>query len=221
MTPAFILHRRPYQNTSLLLECFVAGTGRLPLIAKGAARSRLKAELQQFQPLSIDWRGRGEVRTLVNAEITDRPLPLSGRKLYCGLYVNELLTRLLPREECHDGLFESYWKTLVTLAHIDDIDWQLRLFELRLLHELGYGLALTRTIDGREVDMDGSYAYTPDQGFAPAQNGNSSVSGATLLALQEGVWQERRHRVEARNLMRRVLDHHLGHRPLKSRELFQ
>ena len=221
MNPAFILHRRPFQNTSLLLEFFIAGTGRLPLIAKGAARSKLRAELQQFQPLSIDWRGRGEVRTLVNAEPTDRPLALSGRKLYCGFYINELLTRLLPREERHDALFESYWRTLVMLAHVDDIDWQLRLFEIRLLHELGYGLALTRTVDGREIEAEGRYLFTPDLGFTLAGHGNPAVSGATLQALHQGSWHERWQRVEARDLMRRVLDHHLGHRPLKSRELFQ
>jgi len=85
MMPAFVLHRRPYQNTSLLLECFVAGCGRLPLVAKGAARSKLKAELQPFQPLAIDWRGRGEVKTLTGAETTDKPLALHGKRLYCGL----------------------------------------------------------------------------------------------------------------------------------------
>lgn len=220
MTPAFILHRRPFQNTSFLLDCFIAGTGRLPLVAKGAGRSRLKAELQQFQPLAIDWRGRGEVKTLISAEPTDKPLPLAGKKLYCGLYLNELLTRLLPREASHDSLFENYWKTLVTLEHVDDVDWQLRLFEINMLDALGYALPLTQTLDGESVSPDSRYLYTPDAGFRPTENGNQGTSGATLLALHEGVWQDTGQRREARDLMRHVLDHHLGHKPLKSRELF-
>ena len=220
MTPAFVLHRRPYQNTSLLLECFVAGSGRLPLVAKGAARSKLKAELQPFQPLAIDWRGRGEVRTLTAAETTDKPLALHGKRLYCGLYLNELLTRLLPREERHDGLLEAYWKSLVTLVHVEDIDWQLRLFELRLLDELGYGLQLSSTANGDAIISERRYLYTPDAGFTPADPGNSGVSGATLHALHNGAWNTRMERREARDLMRTVLDHHLGHRPIRSRELF-
>lgn len=220
MTPAFVLHRRPYQNTSLLLDCFIAGTGRLPLVAKGAARSRLKAELQPFQPLSVDWRGRGEVRTLIRAETTDKPLALHGKRLYCGLYLNELLTRLLPREERHDGLLEAYWKSLVTLVHVEDIDWQLRLFELRLLDELGYGLQLSTTAEGEAISREKRYLYNADYGFMPTERGSAGVSGATLHALGSGAWSERTERLEARDLMRAVLDHHLGHRPLKSRELF-
>ena len=220
MMPAFVLHRRPYQNTSLLLDCFVAGCGRLPLVAKGAARSKLKAELQPFQPLAIDWRGRGEVKTLTEAETTDKPLALHGKRLYCGLYLNELLTRLLPREERHDGLLEAYWKSLVSLVHVEDIDWQLRLFELRLLDELGYGLQLAVTADGEAISKEQRYHFTPDHGFTPTGHGNAGVSGATLHALCHGAWSERIERLEARDLMRTVLDHHLGHRPLKSRELF-
>jgi len=108
----------------------------------------------------------------------------------------------------------------VSLVHVEDIDWQLRLFELRLLDELGYGLELTVTADGEVISEGRRYLYTPDHGFMLTGRGNEGVSGATLHALKNGAWNARMARLEARDLMRTVLDHHLGHRPLKSRELF-
>ncbi|HBH36525.1 MAG TPA: DNA repair protein RecO, partial [Gammaproteobacteria bacterium] len=97
MRAAFLLHRRPYRDTSLLLECLIAGEGRMPLIARGAAKGRLKGILQPFQPLMLKWRGRGEVMTLTHAEAAEKPVDLKKKLLYCGFYLNELLMRLLPR----------------------------------------------------------------------------------------------------------------------------
>lgn len=223
---AFVLHRRDYGNTSLLLEVFAAGRGRFPAIAKGARRPRhpTSALLQPFQPLWLDAIGRGEVLTLTRVEAAAPPIGLLGRPLLCGFYLNELLVRLLGREDPHDPLFAFYHAALTGLACGDDLESVLRQFEIRLLDELGYALALDVEADGdRPVVPDGAYVLVPGQGMRPAQADDRAdrVSGATLLALAQGDRLAPHQLREARALLRRLLEPHLGGRPLKSRELFR
>ena len=223
---AFVLHRRDYSNTSLLLDIFARGQGRFSAIAKGARRkgNPASALLQPFQPLWLAALGRGEVRTLIRTEEADRPFALAGRRLLGGFYLNELLVRLLGRYDPHDRLFDDYWAALARLANADDFDTLLRRFELRLLDALGYGLTLDRTFDGGgSVQAERSYILELDLGVRQALDGEPGVrlSGATLLALTHGVCLESGQRREARRLLRRILEPHLGGRPLRSRELYQ
>ncbi|MEA3302418.1 MAG: DNA repair protein RecO [Pseudomonadota bacterium] len=222
MRAAFLLHRRPYQNSSLLLECLVAGEGRMPLIARGAAKGRLKGTLQPFQPLTLQWRGRGEVMTLTHAEAAEKPLDLKKKVLYCGFYLNELLMRLLPRGDACDNLMQLYWKTLLHLKYSEHPDWELRRFELQLLQETGYGVILDTTCEGEPVSSNESYSYTIGQGVTQGcSEADVLIQGKTLLALHQGEWRHARERHEAKLLMRRLIDHSLDYKPLKSRELFR
>ena len=222
MQAAFLLHRRPYRNTSLLLECLIAGEGRMPLIARGAAKGRLKGTLQPFQPLTLQWRGRGEVMTLTHAEAAEKPLELKKKLLYCGFYLNELLMRLLPRGDACDNLMQNYWKTLLHLKYSEYPDWELRRFELLLLQEIGYGVVLDTTCEGEPVSSDKMYVYKTGRGVTQDCSGAEEViHGATLLAMHHGEWRHGRERHEAKLLMRRLIDHSLDYKPLKSRELFR
>ncbi len=222
MRAAFLLHRRPYRDTSLLLECLVAGEGRMPLIARGAANGRLKGTLQPFQPLMVKWRGRGEVMTLTHAETAEKPLVLKNKLLYCGLYLNELLMRLLPRGDACDNLMQAYWKTLLLLGCSEYPDWELRRFELLLLQESGYGVVLDSTCEGEPVCRDQTYVYHVGLGvIRDSSTADAMIQGATLLALHHGEWRHARERHEAKLLMRRLIDHSLDYKPLKSRELFR
>ena len=141
---AFVLHAYPYSETSLLVEAFTRPHGRLPLLAKGARRpgSSLRSVLVAFQPLTASWSGRGEVRTLVRSEWQGGQPLLRGEALLCGFYLNELLLRLLPREDPHEVLFDHYAAALNRLATEQEQAPILRGFERRLLQELGYALAL-------------------------------------------------------------------------------
>jgi len=222
---AFVLHRRDYSDTSLLLELFASGLGRFPAIAKGARRRRNPASalLQPFQPLWIGVVGRGEVRTLTRVEPAGPPFPLTGRALPCGFYLNELLTRLLGRHDPHDPLFAFYHAALLGLSD-GGMAGALRQFELRLLEELGYAPGLgTDGETGLPVDPDLCYAVEPGQAPRRALPGQSgiTVSGATLLALAGGMALDASRQREARALLRRLLGPHLGPKPLKSRELFR
>jgi len=222
MQAAFLLHRRPFRDTSLLLECLVAGEGRMPLIARGAAKGRLKGTLQPFQPLTLKWRGRGEVMTLTHAEAVEKPLDLKKKLLYCGFYLNELLMRLLPRGDACDSLMQVYWKTLLHLQYCEYPDWELRRFELQLLQETGYGVVLDTTCEGEPVSSNTTYSYNISQGVTRDRSAaDALIHGETLLALHRGEWRTARERHEAKLLMRRLIDHSLDYKPLKSRELFR
>ncbi len=221
LQPAFVLHRRPYSNTSLLLEVFLLHEGRMPLLAKGATGGRALGAslLQPFLPLLVSRSGRGEVRTLGRYEAAGPPLPLRGQQLYCGFYVNELMVRLVQREEPHPGLFAAYQETLRRLVEEGDPEPALRRFEVGLLADLGYGLVLEREAGSdRAVDPAGRYEYVVELGPVAAPGGE--LGGSTLLKLATGEPLAGEERREARRLLRGVLDHYLGGRPLKSRELF-
>jgi DNA repair protein RecO (recombination protein O) len=222
----FVLHRRDFGNTSLLIEVFSAEQGRLPAVARGAKRGRSNtaADLQPFRPLWLGWVGRGEVKTLIRAEPAGRAVGLAGTALYCGFYLNELLMRLVGRNDPHEELFAFYYAALMELGQGGSPDTALRQFELRLLREIGYGIALERdAVSGESVLPGRRYAYEPEAGLRGALHpaDTFTVSGETLLRLAAGQELRGAQTREARELLRRLLGPHLGGRPLKSRELFR
>ncbi len=224
---AYVLHRRPYRDTSLLLEIFSSEHGRLGLVARGARAPRSKTGnlLQPFVPLLLSWRGQGELPTLTGAEPAGAAPPLQGERLLSGIYLNELLMRLLHRNDAHPVLFATYLDTLRALAADDDIEVPLRRFERLLLQEIGYGLILDHDVaSGEAIESDASYTYLPERGpvrhHGPDKEG-LLIHGRTLLALAQDRYPDRQTRQEAKRLIRAVLAVQLGERPLKSRELFQ
>jgi DNA repair protein RecO (recombination protein O) len=220
-----VLHRRDYGNTSLLLELFAHGRGRFPAIAKGARRVHRSASalLQPFQPLWLAAMGRGEVLTLTHVEAAGQPFDLTGRSLICGFYLNELMVRLLGRDDPHDALFAFYSSALDGLSSGAGTDDLLRQFELRLLDELGYGIDLSAECDGAPVTAERRYRVDAVDGIrcAPEPLGAGTLSGETLRALARGEPLREDQRREARDLLRGLLRPHLGPRPLKSRDLLQ
>jgi DNA repair protein RecO (recombination protein O) len=220
---AYVLHARRYRDSSLLLETFTRESGRLPCIARGALRARrADTRLQPFQPLQIQARGKGEVLTLIHAESHGLPIVLTGRRLFCGMYINELMQLMTARQDPVPALFDDYALSIGQLsAPPGSVEPILRRFEIRLLCHLGLGLLLDRDIAGDRIDPQRRYAYDICDG--PRLTGDhvaEAISGKTLLALQSGEFGDNDRLREARVLMRRVLNHHLDGRPLKSRELF-
>jgi DNA repair protein RecO (recombination protein O) len=228
LQPAYVLHRRDYGDTSLLLEVFSATDGRLPMVAKGARRARRAgtgqgALLQPFVPLLLSWTGRGEVKTLTRAEPAARASALVGDALYCGFYLNELLVRLLGRQDADQVIFAAYQAALAALAAGADADTPLRRFELTLLGQLGYRPPLDRDAEGgNPVQAEQRYVVDPERGpvIAVPTDDRDSIAGATLLALRAGTPLSAAAAREARGLLRRLLAPHLGDRPLQSRALF-
>lgn len=225
MFRSYLLHRTPYSDTSLLVECFTREHGRFPAIAKGVRGNRKSGQniLQPFNPLLIKFSGKGEVKTLSGYEQDSLAPILKGRNMYCGFYLNEILMRILARNDPHDELFTHYEDTLKELSSASDVEPALRAFEVALLNELGYGLLLDEDAEtGGQIKHDSFYAFELELGPREIDNPDSdSINGSTLHALAGNIPFNAREKNQARMLMRRVLAHYLGDRPLKSRELFK
>ena len=229
--PAFVLHTYPYRETSLIVETFTESAGRVAMVARGAKRPRseLRGVLQAFQPLDLSWSGTAELKTLLKAEWRGGlPLP-GGAALLCGFYLNELLLKLLPREDPHPSLWNDYASALQALTGDAGPAAQattLRRFELRLLAELGYALALTHDVDtGAPIDASQRYHYAFDRGprlcAAEPPGPWPVVRGATLIALSTQRYPDADVAIEANRLMRGVLDHYLEERRIFSRRVVQ
>jgi len=207
---------------------FTRDHGRLGLIARGARRpsSGLRGVLSAFQPLLISWSGRGELPTLTGAESDGAGTVLVGQALLCGFYINELLIRMLHRHDPHERLHTAYHEAVRELERTPHApEGALRIFEKRLLQEVGYGLVLDHeVIHNSPIMPEVMYCYVPDRGPLPADaDGADSIPirGATLLALAREELNAGPELAEAKRLLRGVLARHLGGRPLRSRELFR
>lgn len=217
---AYFLHTRAYRETSLLVELFTAEGGRLSGVWRGGRRG--KAGLPQlFQPLLVDVGGQGELRSLHRVEAAGQALPLGGTALFSGFYLNEILIRLLPREETQPGLFVAYAGTLGRLAGGEAPAPLLRAFEVRLLETLGYGIDYGHDSEhGEPVVASLNYAFYPDSGFARSAASAGTCSGAVLQKLARGEFQDAEAAQAAKRINRLALARLLGNKPLKSRELF-
>jgi len=224
--PAFLLHRRPYTESSVLIDLFSRHHGRMVLIAKGARKlkSRWRGSLLPFQSLIAAWSGRGEVKTVTGIEGEGPSCVLRGKALYCGYYMNELVLRLLHRFDPHEDVFDNYANALARLSTEGDQERVLRIFEKQLLRDLGYGMHLVRDADrGNPIDPGERYRYRPDAGplqYSETDHHGVPVHGATLLALEEEVEFDERTRRESKRLIRSVLDYHLDGQTLRTRIVY-
>ena len=222
--PAFVLHSYPYKETSLIIDMFTRDYGRVALIAKGAKRphSQLRGVLQTFQPLSSSWTGKSELRTLTGAEWVGGMLPLEKTSLLCGFYLNELLVKLLARDDAHPKLFDHYVATLNQLAHNEPPPIVLRKFERALLKETGVAADLTRCTDTRAAVLaERLYVVDPERGPRPERVSDAwpRVSGKTLLDMEREDYSDAATQGQSKQLMRFLLAHHLGGAPLNTRQI--
>jgi DNA repair protein RecO (recombination protein O) len=222
--PAFVLHSYPYKETSLIIDLFTREHGRIALIGKGAKRphSKLRGVLQTFQPLSAGWTGKSELRILTDAEWVGGMLPLDGNSLLCGFYLNELLLKLLARDDAHPLLFDYYVAALNQLAHREPVPVVLRKFELALLKQTGVAADLTHcTGSGGPVTPDTLYVVDPEHGPRPARASDTwpRVAGKTLLDMEREDYADGATLAQSKQLMRFLLAHHLGGAPLNTRQI--
>jgi len=220
--PGYVLHTYPYKETSLIVEAFTRGHGRVSLLARGARRPRsaMRGVLLAFHPLRLGWSGSAELSNLIAVEWGGALQPLAGRGLMCGFYLNELILRLLPREDPHEALFDAYSEALARLSAAQSFPAVLRSFEKRLLAELGYAPLLDReALSGAPIEASGSYVYEPDRGPVRASHGDLLVSGRTLLDLAADDYSRSETRDEARHLMRALIGQRLHGQVLHTRSV--
>jgi DNA repair protein RecO (recombination protein O) len=224
--PAYVLHTHPFKETSLIVEAFTRDHGRVALVARGARRPRsaMRGLLMAFQPLEMGWFGQGEMRTLAKVEwLGGQPL-LQAQALLLGYYMNELLLKLLPREDAHPALFQAYAEAVHALALGEPSQASLRRFEKTLLKELGYGLTLDREADsGRPVDPRKRYAYVLERGpvllDAEASEADAFF-GRALLSIAQDDYSDAETLAQCKQLMRMLIQHYLGGQRLSSRRVF-
>lgn len=221
---AFVLHSRSYRETSLLLDLFTLDHGRIGVVARGVKRgkSKLSAILQPFTPLQVSWYGNGDLVTLTHAEQIAPAFSLVTKQVICGLYVNELLIKLLHKWDPYTQLFADYQTVLQVLACEPAASQAaLRKFEKQLLKSIGYGLQLTKDIDsGTTVVADLYYVLDPVLGPRLANKLHlDAIRGSSLLALSVDDYSLAETLADAKHLMRIVFAHHLGSRALMAREL--
>ena len=222
--PGFVLHSYPYKETSLIIDMFTRDYGRVALVAKGAKRpfSKLRGVLQTFQPLSVSWSGKSELRTLIDAEWVGGMRPLERTALLCGFYLNELLVKLLARDDRHPVLFDHYVATLNQLAHDEPAPIVLRKFEKALLKETGVAADLARSTTTRSaVEAGLDYVVDPERGAREALPSDTwpVVSGKTLLDMERDDYADPATQAQSKQLMRFLLAHHLGGAPLNTRQI--
>lgn len=226
--PAFILHRRAYRNTSLIVDGFTARFGRVSLVAR-AARARGRGRniaLEPFTPLMIGWYGRGDLQTLESAEANGRAPILQGVNLAAGIYLNELVLRLLAIGDAHPSVFAAYAAAIASLADGEQaLEATLRRFERELLEHIGLGLILDRDSEGRSLEEEECYGYMPASGPVRLLPGSDfagpRVTGASLIAFGQGHLYDGAVLKDCKRLTRWVLDYHLEGRPMRSRELLK
>jgi DNA repair protein RecO (recombination protein O) len=227
LQPAFVLHSRPYRDSSGLIDIFSQDYGRLTLVAKGYRKSKkpIRALLQPFQKILLSWTGKGELKSLTAVEGFEGNVSyLTGNALISGLYLNELLTYLTHVNDPCLELFSLYDETISHLSDGRSLERTLRIFEKNLLIELGYGLQLTHTVDGEPIEDDARYIYQVESGPVPMHHTGVSgveVAGSSLLALSNERLDEANALKEIKKLMRIVISYYLGGKKLQSRMLFQ
>jgi DNA repair protein RecO (recombination protein O) len=231
LQPAFILQQRKYRETSLIIDALTRDFGRISLLAKGVRKSKSKTAgiLQPFIPLAISYVGKTELKTLTHVERrsgtraasdmhsnTIQPISeIKGLALYCGFYINELVSHFLHKYDPHPEVFDYYSECLASLADGSNIEAALRLFELNLIESAGYGLQLEYDSNEKPIDPLKRYDFNVGQGPIEAVNGR--FSGKTLLALSARELTDPQVLSEAKILMRTVIDVYLQGKKLKSR----
>jgi DNA repair protein RecO (recombination protein O) len=223
----FVLHQRPYRNTSQLLECVTAAHGRVGLIARGSRRAvnGTRALLQPFVPLRLSWLQRGELGRLTHVEAASASFELEAQRLLAGYYGNELLLRLTARGDPNAEVFSCYSRCLAELAAGAHVARTLRIFELQLLQALGYGLELDAdAATGEPLRPEIRYSFEIEFGARPssAMSPDADVySGSHLISLRDRVLGDEDSLRAAQRLLGRALRVYLGDRPLRSRLVLQ
>ncbi len=223
LDPSYILHSRKYRDTSVILELLGLNGGRHAVVVRGARspKSKMRGQLQPFTPLLIASVGRGELQTSTSIDIARRGYALGGDRLMLGLYVNELLYRLLGKFDPVPGLFSAY-EQLLQVLEVESSLLTVRQFELLMLQELGYGVNFfSDAMTGEAIDASRTYHFVADEGFK-ARRGDEpgAIPGQQIINIATENWPDVDELV-LRQITRRAIHPLLGGRPLKSRALFQ
>lgn len=222
----FVLHQTPYRETSLLVDLYSRDYGRVRCVAKGFRKPNKKGISRALFPYTehqLSWQGNGDLKTLTGADAIQAPVFLQGEALFTGLYINELLYRLMHEQDPHPHFYSDYQQFITQLADHGSSELMLRHIEMSLLEELGYGLVLDTDSQGLEIDADLRYQYVPERGLTVVTSSQdpNAICGSDLIGLVNADFSIPSVLRAAKQINRRVIDFYLGGRQLHSRELYR
>lgn len=222
--PAYILHHRPFRDTSLILDIVTRDYGKIALVARGSrsAKSRLSGLLRPFLPLNISWVARGDLGTLTGAEAAGPPTGVKGDGVLAAFYVNELLLHFLHRHDAQPEIFALYAEVISSLGSSREIAQCLRSFELEFMSLLGYAVSFrANNAADTELDPERYYEYRIEQGPVPVERSDGAMvfAGSVLQSIRAREFNDADILRAANRLLRQVINHHLGGRELKSRKV--
>lgn len=219
----YVIHHRPYRETSVIADFFTRSHGRISAVVRGVrkAKSDKKSLIQGFQPVSIQLTGKSDLKTLTRIEANANAFPIQGEALYCGLYMNELLTRVIPSGLAIEHVYDTYEACLKALLDEQAFDIVLRHFEFALLEELGVMPDFTIDASTEEpIEIDKYYRFSSERGFEISLGDRPSYSGQTIIDLASQNWNASSRKL-AKHLCRKMLTPLIGEKPLNSRALFK
>jgi DNA repair protein RecO (recombination protein O) len=220
----YILHTYPFKETSLIVEMLTKDFGRIAVTAKGARRpkSSLRGMLLPFQPLQATWSGLQDLKSLHNIEWSDAFSMIKGDALVCGFYLNELIMRLVPKDDPCPKLYDFYHKTILELASNNFLSITLRRFELKLLKELGYQVPLKNDVDGVIIESEKQYFYDAESSAFTKKISSDQfvISGKTLIDMANDCYEDSKTEQQSKQFMRYLINHYIGDKPLHSKQLF-
>ena len=227
-THGYVLHSRPYRETSLLVDLFSQSFGRFTLVAKGIKRKSSQSQraiLQPFSLLNIEYTGRSDLKTLCQVEPVGLFNRLDGRAMACGYYVNELITRAIQEWQENQALFDHYQQVINALAVGESLTKSLRNFEVALLTELGVAPDWNFDISGEPIEPNRDYFFNLEQGFEQVNRSNiieqshKRFTGAAIIALGTGHYTELEEK-NCQQITQMLLRQIIGQKPLESRKLW-
>lgn len=226
---AYVLHSRPFRETSLIVDVLTPDYGLLSLIAKGVRSNTKTAKLkramiQPFQPLLISWIGSGELKNLTDIDTQGLPLVLKNERLYSAFYVNELILKLLRKYDCQSSVYDYYQASLELMISTELLELVLRRFEFTLFEYLGFGINfITDCESGEGINSADNYLYIPQKGFKKSsisQTNQVLVNGGIITDIVNGDYSTEALKT-AKYICRKEVASHLGNKPLNSRQLFK
>ncbi|MEL7479100.1 MAG: DNA repair protein RecO [Pseudomonadota bacterium] len=219
---AYLLHRRPFSDSQVMLDMLVEGVGQLRMLARisGRQATKHKAQLQPFQSLLVQYSGKSDLKYINRFEPHGGQTMLKGTELYCGFYMNELTNRIVPINEPMESVYHLYKQHLDELSTTKNLQAVLRSYEFQLLEMLGYGVDFSVDAEGDEINDAANYQYFAEYGFLLHDDPHSVFSGKQLNAIAAHDFSAPDVLYMAKQLSRYLLKPLLGKKPLKSRELF-
>jgi len=224
--PTWILHQRPYRDTSSIIDIFTRDFGRVSIIAKGgrSPKSKFRGLLRPFFPIKLSWYSGKNLGNLVDIDVEGKPYNLIGDSLLSAYYLNELILKFLVKDDPQVEVFDLYSRTILNLIGMGDIAPVLRKFELEFLKLIGYGLNLEfETVTHLPVRDDLFYKYNPGSGLVISgkKNDHYVFSGADIKAINQGDFQEKKTIKSANRLLKSIINFHLDGRRLKTRRVLE